>query len=135
MAENMAENTKMSAGTVVKLVVSVAAIAVGLFLVFGASTPAVADGVFVGSIALAGAIYLWPGVTLGQARTVSIVLILLAAYAFVRGFGLMDLVILRQLGGIAAIVSGVILLIPFVRMQLAKRKASGDTPSTDTPSS
>lgn len=132
----MAENkTPSSTDTIVKLVVSIALIAVGLFLVFGATTPAIADGVFVGSIALVGAVYLWPGVTVGQARTVSIVLILLAAYAFVRGFGLMDLVILRQLGGIAAIVSGVILLIPFVRAQLAKRKASGDTPSTDTSSS
>ena len=116
----MAEKNAVG-GTAVKLVVSVAAIVVGLFLVFGAATPAVADGVFVGSIALVLAIYLWPGVTQGQARTLSVVLILVAAYAFVRGFGLLDLVLLRQLGGIAAIVIGVILLLPFARAQLAKR--------------
>ena len=119
----MAEKAE-STGTVVKLIVSIAAIIVGLFLVFGAATPAVADGVFVGSIALVAAIYLWPGVTKGQARTLAIVMVLVAAYAFVRGFGLMDLVVLRQLGGIAAIVSGVILLIPFVRAQLAKRSST-----------
>ena len=118
----MAEK-ETSTGTVIKLVVSIAAILVGLFLVFGGATPAIADGVFVGSIALVLAIYLWPGVTRGQARTLAVVLILVAVYAFVRGFGLLDLVLLRQLGGIAAIVSGVILLLPFVRQQMAKRTA------------
>jgi hypothetical protein len=118
----MAENDT-STGTVIKLVVSIGAILVGLFLVFAGTTPAIADGIFVGSIALVVAIYLWPGVTQGQARTLAVVMILLAAYAFVRGFGLLDLVLLRQLGGIAAIVSGVILLLPFVRQQMAKRKA------------
>ena len=54
----MAES-KNSTGAVVKLVVSIAAIVVGLFLVFGATTPAIADGVFVGSISLVLAIYLW----------------------------------------------------------------------------
>ena len=110
----MAEKTS-STGTVVKMVVSIVAIVVGLFLVFGAATPAVADGVFVGSIALVLAIYLWPGVTQGQARTLAVVLLLVGVYAFIRGFGLLDLVVIRQLGGIAAIVIGVILLLPFVR--------------------
>ncbi len=119
----MAES-KNSTGAVVKLVVSIAAIVVGLFLVFGATTPAIADGVFVGSISLVLAIYLWSGVTAGQARTLAIVLILLAAYAFIRGFGLLDLAVLRQLGGIAAIVMGVILLIPFLRDRFGSKSAS-----------
>lgn len=119
----MTETAPSKVGTTVKLVVSIAAIIVGLFLVFGSTTPAVADGVFVGSIALVLAIYLWPGVTKGQARIIAIVLLLLAVYAFIRGFGLLELVVLRQLGGITAIVSGVILLLPFVRTQIAKRSA------------
>ena len=51
----------------------------------------------------------------------AIVLILVAAYAFIRGFGLLDLAVLRQLGGITAIVSGVILLLPTVKAAIAKR--------------
>jgi hypothetical protein len=119
----MAES-KNSTGAAVKLVVSIAAIVVGLFLVFGATTPAIADGVFVGSISLVLAIYLWSGVTTGQARTLAIVLILLAAYAFIRGFGLLDLAVLRQLGGIAAIVMGVILIIPFLRERFGSKSSS-----------
>jgi hypothetical protein len=122
----MAEETSAApstAGTIVKLIVSVAAIGVGLFLVFGATTPAVADGVFVGSIALVLAVYLWPGVTVGQGRVISVVLVLVALYAFIRGFGALELSLVRQLGGITAIVSGVILALPFVRAQIAKRKA------------
>ena len=119
----MSETSPSKVGTIVKLVVSVAAIAVGLFLVFGSTTPAVADGVFVGAIALALAVYLWPGVTKGQARIIAVVLLLLAAYAFIRGFGLLELAVLRQLGGITAIVSGVILMLPFVRSRIAKRSA------------
>lgn len=119
----MAENEKGAgtASTAVKLVVSVAAIVVGLFLVFGATTPAIADGVFVGSIALVLAVYLWSGVTAGQARIIAVVLALVALYAFVRGFGLLELALIRQLGGITAIVSGVILLLPFVRSKLQSR--------------
>jgi hypothetical protein len=119
------ENAKGSgsASTAVKLVVSVAAIVVGLFLVFGATTPAIADGVFVGSIALVLAVYLWSGVTVGQARIIAVVLALVALYAFVRGFGLLELAVIRQLGGITAIVSGVILLLPFVRAKLRSRSA------------
>lgn len=109
---------------IVKLVVSVAAIGVGLFLVFGATSAPVADGVFVGAIALVLAVYLWPGVSLGQGRVIAVVLVLVALYAFIRGFGALELAVVRQLGGITAIVSGVILLIPFVRAQLAKRKAA-----------
>lgn len=111
-----------STSTAVKLVVSIAAVIVGLFLVFGATTPAIADGVFVGSIALVLAVYLWPGITLNQGRIVAVVLILVAVYAFVRGFGLLELALIRQLGGITAIVSGVILALPFVRAQFAKNK-------------
>jgi hypothetical protein len=111
MAEKTVVRETSAVSTAVKLIVSVAAIVVGLFLVFGATTPAVADGVFVGSIALVLAVYLWTGVTVGQGRVISVVLALVAAYAFIR-----------QLGGITAIVSGVILLLPFVRAQLAKRK-------------
>ena len=118
----MAEQ-KVSTGTVVKLIVSIAAIVVGLFLVFGATTPAIADGVFVGSIALVLAVYLWSGVTVGQARIIAVVLALVALYAFVRGFGLLELAVIRQLGGITAIVSGVILLLPFVRAKLRSRSA------------
>ena len=70
------------------------------------------------------AIYLWSGVTTGQARTLAIVLILLAAYAFIRGFGLLDLAVLRQLGGIAAVVMGVILIIPFLRERFGSKSAS-----------
>lgn len=106
--------------TIVKLVVSIAAIVVGLFLVFGAASAPVSDAVFVGSIAAVLAVYLWGGVTRGQARLASVVLVFLAAYAFVRGFGLLELNVLRQLGGITAIVSGVILLIPFLRSRFAR---------------
>ncbi|MDZ4045937.1 MAG: hypothetical protein U1E32_09180 [Rhodoglobus sp.] len=122
MAEKTVVRETSAVSTAVKLIVSVAAIVVGLFLVFGATTPAVADGVFVGSIALVLAVYLWTGVTVGQGRVISVVLALVAAYAFIRGFGLLELALIRQLGGITAIVSGVILLLPFVRAQLAKRK-------------
>lgn len=122
MAEKTGARETSAVATAVKLIVSVAAIVVGLFLVFGATTPAVADGVFVGSIALVLAVYLWTGVTVGQGRVISVVLALVAAYAFIRGFGLLELALIRQLGGITAIVSGVILLLPFVRAQLAKRK-------------
>lgn len=122
MAEKTVMRETSAVSTAVKLIVSVAAIVVGLFLVFGATTPAVADGVFVGSIALVLAVYLWTGVTVGQGRVISVVLALVAAYAFIRGFGLLELALIRQLGGITAIVSGVILLLPFVRAQLAKRK-------------
>ena len=104
-----------SSSSVVKIVVSIAAIVVGLFLVFFPTTPAIADAVFVSAIAVALAVYLWSGVTAGQARTIAIVLLVLAAYALVRGFGLLDLAILRQVGGIAAIVCGAILLWPSVR--------------------
>ena len=106
-----------------KLVVSAAAIIVGLFLVFGAATPVVADGVFVGSIALVLAVYLFSDVTRNQARVIAIVLLFIAAYAFFRGFGVLDGVFVRQLGGIVAIVSGVILLFPFIRTLVAKPKA------------
>ncbi|MDO7881495.1 hypothetical protein [Antiquaquibacter soli] len=119
----MAERTAPRTGsTVAKIAVSVAAIAVGLFLVFGATTPAIADGVFVGSIALVLAVYLWSGVTAGQARVLAVVLVLVALYAFIRGFGVLELVVVRQVGGITAIVSGVILVFPFVRAKLAERR-------------
>jgi hypothetical protein len=51
----------------------------------------------------------------------AIVLILVAAYAFICGFGLLELAVLRRLGGITAIVSGVILLLPTVKAAIAKR--------------
>lgn len=116
----MAEESLSKTASAVKLIASIAAVAVGLFLVFGASTPAVADGLFVGGIALVLAVYLWPGVSSGQARIIAIVLLLLAIYAFVRGFGLLNLTIIRQLGGITAIVAGVLLALPFVRSRFAK---------------
>lgn len=116
----MSEAQAPRTATVVKLVVSIAAIAIGLFLVFGSTTPAIADGVFVGGIAVALAVYLWSGVTRGQARVIAVVLLLLAAYAFIRGFGLLELSVLRQLGGITAIVSGVILVLPFIKARFAK---------------
>ncbi len=106
--------------TITKLVVSVAAIAVGLFLVFGATSAPVADAVFVGSIAAVLAVYLWNGVTVGQARLISVVLVFVAAYAFLRGFSVLELTVFRQIGGIAAIVSGVILLLPFLRARFGK---------------
>jgi len=115
--------SRSTAGSIVKLIVSAAAIVVGVFLVFGATTPTVADAVFVGSIAAVLAVYLWSGVTKNQARVAAVVLVFISAYAFVRGFDLLGLVVLRQLGGIAAIVSGVILLIPFIRGLVAKPKA------------
>lgn len=120
MTEVSAAKKPSTFATIVKLVVSAAAIVVGLFLVFGATTPAVADAVFVGSIALVLAVYLWAGVTKNQARIVSLVLLFVAAYAFLRGFDVLQLAFLRQLGGIAAIVSGVILLIPFIRQLVSK---------------
>lgn len=123
----MAETTgthRGTVGTVLQVIVSIAAIGVGLFLVFGAASGLVADAIFVGSIAVTLAIYLWSGVTAGQSRIVAIVLILVAIYAFIRGFGLLELTVIRQLGGIAAIVSGVVLIIPFLRSLSASRKAS-----------
>ena len=110
----------MSFGVIAKLVAAIAAIVVGLFLVFGSATPVIADALFVGAIAVVLAIYLWPGVTPGQARTVSFVLIFVAAYAFIRGFGLLDLNLLREIGGILAIVAGVVLILPFVRSKMGK---------------
>jgi len=120
MAERKPDST---VGTVVKLIVSIAAIVVGLFLVFGAASAPVADAVFVGSIAAVLAVYLWSGVTPGQARLISVVLVFVAVYAFVRGFSLLELTVFRQIGGITAIVSGVILLLPFLRARFGKRGA------------
>lgn len=117
------EKAVSKVATGVKLVVSAAAIIVGVFLVFGAATPLVADGVFVGSIAVVLAVYLWAGVTRNQSRVVAGVLVLVALYAFFRGFGVLEGVVLRQLGGIAAIVSGIILLLPFIRTLVSKPKA------------
>ena len=121
MAET-ADSHRGTVGTVLQVIVSIAAIGVGLFLVFGAASGLVADAIFVGSIAVTLAIYLWSGVTAGQSRIVAIVLILVAAYACIRGFGLLELTVIRQLGGIAAIVSGVVLIIPFLRGLAASRK-------------
>jgi hypothetical protein len=115
------------AAEVVRVVVSLAMIGVGLFLVFASTPDKVADAVFVASIALALAVWLWPGASKGQARVISLVLVLLAAYAVVRGFGLFELELLRRLGGITAIVMGVILLIPVVRAWMARRSASSRT--------
>ena len=123
MAEST-ESHRSSVGTALQVIVSLAAIGVGLFLVFGAASGLVADAIFVGSIAVALAIYLWSGVTKGQSRIVAVVLLLVALYAFIRGFGVLELTVIRQLGGIAAIVSGVVLGIPFVRSLAASRKAS-----------
>ncbi|MBX3093452.1 MAG: hypothetical protein KF680_02760 [Cryobacterium sp.] len=119
------ESTHPGVGAqLVRVVASAAMIGIGLFLVLGNTPEGVADGIFVGSISIALAIWLWPGASTGQARVVSIVLVLLAAYAFVRGFGLLELSLLRQLGGIAAIVMGVILLLPVARLWLAQRSTS-----------
>ncbi len=120
----MDEVAESRTSRVVKLIAAIAAIVVGLFLVFGAASAPVADAVFIGSIALVLAVYLWPGVSRRQARLISIVLIFVASYAFIRGFGLLDLAFLRQLGGIAAIVSGVILGLPFVKSKMGKGSAS-----------
>ena len=122
MAERKPDST---VGTVVKLIVSIAAIVVGLFLVFGAASAPVADAVFVGSIAAVLAVYLWSGVTPGQARLISVVLVFVAVYAFVRGFSLLELTVFRQIGGITAIVSGVILLLPFLRARFGKGRSAG----------
>lgn len=108
----------------VRSIASLAAIAVGLFLVFVNTPAALADAVFVGSIALLLAIWLWPGATKGQSRVIAVVLILLAAYAFVRGFEWLELSRLRQLGGITAIVMGVILLLPLVRAWMNRRNTA-----------
>lgn len=105
---------------VLRIIVSVLAIGVGLFLLLAPTAPAIADGVFVGSIALLLAVYIWPGLPANTARLVAIVLILLAAYAFIRGFGLLELAILRQIGGAAAVLSGLVLLIPAIRGRVAK---------------
>lgn len=56
---------------------------------------------------------------------IAVVLILLAAYAFVRGFEWLELSRLRQLGGITAIVMGVILLLPLVRAWMNRRDTAG----------
>ena len=109
--------------TIIKLVVSAIAISGGLFLVFGSTTPVVSDAIFVGGIALVLAVYLWPGVTRNQGRLIAVVLVFIAAYAFVRGFGLLELSLLKQIGGIVAIVSGVILALPFIRRQFANRSS------------
>ncbi|NYF10328.1 hypothetical protein HDC94_001484 [Leifsonia sp. AK011] len=122
MAERKPDST---VGTTIKLIVSIAAIVVGLFLVFGAASAPVADAVFVGSIAAVLAVYLWSGVTPGQARLISVVLIFVAVYAFVRGFSLLELTVFRQIGGITAIVSGVILLLPFLRARFGKAPSVG----------
>lgn len=106
--------------SVVKLVAAIAAIVVGVFLIFFPSTPALADGIFVAALALAAALFLWSGVTTAQARTVAIVLMVLAAYALIRGFGLLELTLLRQLGGILAIACGAVLAWPAIRGKLGK---------------
>lgn len=122
-ADKTAKKVDSGVGSIVKLVVSIAAIIVGIVLVTGATSTALADGVFVGSIALVLAVYLWSGVTVGQARIIAAVLVLVSLYAFIRGFGALQLEVVRQLGGITAIVSGVILALPFAKAQFAQRKA------------
>ena len=122
MTDVTAQKKPSAFATGAKLVVSAAAIIVGIFLVFGATTVVVSDAVFVGSIALVLAVYIWGGVTRNQARLVAVVLVFIAAYAFLRGFGVFELTFVRQLGGIVAIVSGVILLIPFIRQLVTKPK-------------
>jgi hypothetical protein len=116
----MSEVAPSGTSGIVKFVAAIAAVIVGLFLVFGAASAPVADAIFIGSIAVVLAVYIWSGVTPRQAKIVSIVLLFVAGYAFVRGFGLLDLTFLRQLGGIAAIVSGVILGLPFVKSKMGK---------------
>jgi hypothetical protein len=111
----MSDATPTTRFSAVRAIAAAAAIIVGIVLLVAPTTPAVADGLFVGSIALLLAIYVWPGLPGNTPRLVAIVLILLAAYAFVRGFGLLELSILRQLGGGAAILFGIILLVPVIR--------------------
>jgi hypothetical protein len=104
----------------VRIAVALAATAVGVFLLLGTTSAAASEGVFIGSIALVLAIYVWPGLTKAMARVVAVVLVLVGLYAFVRGFELMDLSVLRQIGGAVAILSGVILLLPLVRRRLGQ---------------
>jgi hypothetical protein len=124
MAESAPKAEKpSSASAAVKLVAAIIAVVVGLFLVFASTTPGVADALFIGAIAVALAVYLWSGVTAREAKIVAVILIFVAAYAFIRGFGWLELNLLREIGGIVAIVFGVVLVLPFVRAQLAKRSA------------
>jgi membrane-bound ClpP family serine protease len=117
------KDTRSSASAAVKLVAAIIAVVVGLFLVFASTTPGVADALFVGAIAVALAVYLWSGVTPRESKIVAVILIFVAAYAFIRGFGWLELNLLREIGGIVAIVFGVVLVLPFVRAQMAKRSA------------
>jgi hypothetical protein len=124
MAESAPKAEKPSStSAAVKLVAAIIAVVVGLFLVFASTTPGVADALFVGAIAVALAVYLWSGVTAREAKIVAVILIFVAAYAFIRGFGWLELNLLREIGGIVAIVFGVVLVLPFVRAQMAKRSA------------
>jgi hypothetical protein len=124
MAEKVAQApTPSTASAAVKLVAAIIAVVVGLVLVFASTTPGVADALFVGAIAVALAVYLWSGVTPRESKIVAVILIFVAAYAFIRGFGWLELALLREIGGIVAIVFGVVLVLPFVRVMMAKRSA------------
>ena len=123
---------RSSASAAVKLAAAIIAVVVGLFLVFASTTPGVADALFVGAIAVALAVYLWSGVTAREAKIVAVILIFVAAYAFIRGFGWLELALLREIGGIVAIVFGVVLVLPFVRSMMVKR-SEPDVPSPSRP--
>lgn len=121
MADSRETSGSLSQG--VKLVAAIAAIVVGIFLLVGSTNDIVADALFVGTIALVSGIYLWSGVTSGQSKVIALVLLLVAAYAFIQGFGLFDLTIIRRLGGIFAVVSGVVMVIPFI-VSLVKKNGA-----------
>ena len=123
MTDVTAQKRPSGFATATKLVVSAAAIIVGVLLLFGVSPVLISDAIFVGSITLVLAVYLWGGVTRNQARLVSVVLLFVSAYAILRGFGVFELVFVRQLGGIVAIVSGIILLLPFIKQLVTKPKS------------
>lgn len=118
------KDSRSTASAAVKLVAAIIAVVVGLFLVFASTTPGVADALFVGAISIALAVYLWSGVTPRESKIVAVILIFVAAYALIRGFGWLELALLREIGGIVAIVFGVVLVLPFVRSMMAERSAS-----------
>lgn len=98
---------------IIKIIGAVASIIVGLILLVSPSDSVTAESMFIGTIALVCAVYIFNGLDKKQGRIVATVLFLLALYAFAKAFDLFDTSIIRRVAGGVGLVSGFILLLPF----------------------
>lgn len=107
-----------SIGKVTKIIGAIAAILIGLVLLFSASDSVVAEAIFVGTIVLVCGVYSVNGTSRKQGVVIATILFLLAAYLFAKAFNVFedfDSANIRRVAGIFSIVSGLILVIPIFR--------------------